>query len=105
MGQRVPAMCQALLRAMLDEDAAGAARVVEEDDIIDALDKQLFREVEEMMRRDPASAHNGLLLYRLGRELERVGDLMKNIAEDLIYLTTGTIVRHEAKRAQKQGKP
>src|SRR3954464_14491445 len=39
MGQRVPAMCHALLRAMLDEDAAGAARVAAEDDTIDALDK------------------------------------------------------------------
>jgi len=104
MGQRVPAMCHALLRAMLDEDAAGAARVAVEDDTIDALDKRLFVEVEELMKRDPASIHNGLLMYRLSRELERVGDLMKNIAEDVIYLNTGTIVRHEAKRALRQGK-
>ena len=34
-------------------------------------------------------------IFRCGRELERVGDLMKNIAEDLIYLETGSIVRHE----------
>ena len=36
----------------------------------------------------------GLLLFRVGRELERVGDLMKNIAEDVVYLGTGEIVRH-----------
>ncbi|MEX2217710.1 MAG: phosphate signaling complex protein PhoU [Phycisphaerales bacterium] len=103
MGQRVPAMCHALLRAVLEEDVKGAEAVAAEDDTIDALDKQLFREVEEMMRADPANVRNGLLLYRLGRELERVGDLMKNIAEDVIYLKTGSIVRHEAKRAQRQG--
>jgi phosphate transport system protein len=101
MGQRVPAMCHALLRAMLEEDAAAAARVVTEDDVIDALDKRLFVEVEELMKRDPTSIHNGLLMYRLSRELERVGDLMKNIAEDVIYLSTGSIVRHEAKRAAR----
>jgi phosphate transport system protein len=104
MGQRVPAMCHALLRAMLEEDAAGAARVAAEDDTIDALDKRLFVEVEELMKRDPASIHNGLLMYRLSRELERVGDLMKNIAEDVIFLNTGTIVRHEAKRAERQAR-
>jgi phosphate transport system protein len=104
MGQRVPAMCHDLLRAVLEEDPKGAARVVAEDDTIDALDKQLFREVEALMKAEPQSVRNGLLIYRLSRELERVGDLMKNIAEDVIYLHTGTIVRHEAKRAQKQAK-
>ena len=39
-----------------------------------------------------------LLLYRCGRELERVGDLMVNIAEDVVYLVTGSIIRHEAKK-------
>lgn len=105
MGQRVPAMCHALLRAMLDEDAAAAAKVALEDDVIDALDKQLFREVEAQMQEEPVAVRNWLLIYRLGRELERIGDLMKNIAEDVIFLNTGTIVRHEAKRAAKLGKP
>jgi phosphate transport system protein len=104
MGQRVPAMCRALLRAMLDEDAKAAAAVAAEDDVIDALDKQLFREVEDLLKREPGAVHNGLLLYRLSRELERVGDLMKNIAEDVIFLNTGSIVRHEAKRAARQAK-
>jgi phosphate transport system protein len=52
-----------------------------------------------MMRNDETFLRAGLLIYRIGRELERIGDLMKNIAEDVIYLATGSIVRHEAKRA------
>jgi phosphate uptake regulator len=56
------------------------------------------------MRQGPEHLRNGLLIYRAGRELERVGDLMKNIAEDVIYLATGSIVRHEAKRAQFEAK-
>lgn len=105
MGQRVPVMCHTLLRAVLDEDDKTAASVVQEDETIDALEKRLFVEVEAYMRLEPTNLRNGLLMYRAGRELERVGDLMKNIAEDVIYLATGAIVRHEAKRAQFDPRP
>lgn len=98
MGQRVTVMCHALLRAMLDEDAGTAAKIVGEDKTIDALEKRLFEEVEELMKKDQGWVRNGLLIYRVGRELERVGDLMKNIAEDVIYLSTGSIVRHERRQ-------
>jgi len=99
MGQRVTVMCHSLLRAVLDEDGSLAAHIVGEDKTIDALEKRLFEETEELMRKDSSWVRHGLLIYRLGRELERIGDLMKNIAEDVIYLATGSIVRHEAKRA------
>lgn len=95
MGQRVTVMCHSLLRAVLDEDPMIAAQIVGEDKTIDVLERRLFEEIEELMRKDPHWVRNGLLIYRVGRELERVGDLMKNIAEDVIYLATGSIVRHE----------
>jgi phosphate transport system protein len=98
MAQRVPVMCHSLLRAVLDESADIARQIVEEDETIDGLEKRLFQEVETLMRDDPGLLRNGLLIYRAGRELERIGDLMKNIAEDVIYLDTGSIVRHEQKR-------
>lgn len=101
LGQRVPLMCHTLLRAVLDEDAALAQKIVEEDETIDGLEKRLFEEVEEMMQAEPYRLRTGLFVYRVGRELERVGDLLKNIAEDVIYLDTGSIVRHEQKRAAK----
>jgi phosphate transport system protein len=101
LGQRVPLMAHTLLRAVLDEDAALAQKIVEEDETIDGLEKRLFEEVEEMMRGEPDRLRTGLLVFRIGRELERVGDLLKNIAEDVIYLDTGSIVRHEQKRAAK----
>lgn len=100
MGQRVPVMCHLLMRAVLDEDPELARQVVEEDETIDRLERRLFDEVDELMRKEPGSTRNGLLIYRAGRELERVGDLMKNIAEDVVYLATGSIVRHEQKRAK-----
>lgn len=100
MGQRVPVMCHSLLRAVLDEDPDLARQVVEEDETIDQLEKRLFDETDEMIRKEPGNTRNGLLIYRAGRELERIGDLMKNIAEDVVYLATGAIVRHEQKKAK-----
>jgi len=106
IAERVPYMCQRLLRAVLEEDPAAARQIIEEDKIIDALDKQLFRETVEFMRREPGNEANGLHIGRLGREFERVGDLMANMAEDVVYLATGAIVRHEKKsRAASGGSP
>lgn len=101
LGERVPLMCHDLMRAVLDIDVEVARELVRSDKVIDNLDKRLFEEVQEMMSKlsfsEDARA-NALLIYRLGRELERVGDIMANIAEDVVYLATGEIVRHQKKR-------
>ncbi|MBL8990545.1 MAG: phosphate signaling complex protein PhoU [Phycisphaerae bacterium] len=100
--QRVPMMCHALLAALQRDDAVAARAVMNNDEAIDKLVKRLFEEAIETMGDDRNSKAVGMLMYRCGRELERIGDLMKNIAEDLIYLVTGSIVRHEAKQARSQ---
>ncbi|MGP1271753.1 MAG: phosphate signaling complex protein PhoU [Phycisphaerales bacterium] len=95
LGERVPSTCHQLLRALMDEDVAAAEEIVKGDKLLDRLDRASFNELVQQIEggsRDEAAA--GLLLYRVGRELERVGDLMKNIAEDVFYLATGRIVRH-----------
>lgn len=103
LGQRVPIACHQLLRALLDEDAEAAKQVVANDQTIDSLHRQLFEETLDLMGTKPNSQATGLLVYRLGRELERVGDLLTNIAEDIIFLRTGQIVRHERKKIGIQG--
>lgn len=95
IGDRIPVMCHNLLRAVLHEDVEAARAILAGDEVIDRLDKRLFKEVTEWMQREPESAEIGLLTYRLGRELERVGDLVGNIAEDVVYLATGEIIRHQ----------
>lgn len=103
MGDRVPAMCHDLLRAVLREDADQAREVIGADKVIDQLDKRLFTEVKAWIANEPDATDQALLAYRVGRELERVGDLMGNIAEDVVYLVTGTIVRHAKKRNRLAG--
>ncbi|HLO40290.1 MAG TPA: phosphate signaling complex protein PhoU [Phycisphaerales bacterium] len=99
LGQRVPVRCHELLRAVLDEDVEAARQLVMKDKTIDNLDARLFGETVDFMQKDttPQGLANGLLIHRAGRELERVGDLMTNIAEEVVYLATGDIIRHTHK--------
>lgn len=100
LGERVPMMCHTLMRAVLDEDVEAARGLVSSDETIDNLDKRLFEEAVDLMAREPTNRDalaNGVLIHRIGRELERVGDLMCNIAEDVVYLATGDIIRHAGK--------
>lgn len=100
--QRVPMLCHALLSSLLSENLTDAREVLDKDKAIDKLDKRLFDECLDLMDGDRDTKAVGMLLYRCGRELERVGDLMTNIAEDVVYLVTGEIVRHEEKRLRAQ---
>jgi len=98
LGQRVPMLCHKLLTSFANEDVEGCRAVIMRDESIDSLEKRHFEECIELMGNDRNSKAAGLMMYRCGRELERVGDLMANIAEDVIYLVGGHIVRHEEKR-------
>ena len=69
---------------------------------IDKLDKQAFRELTDIIQNQPDDATQYMLMYRVSRELERVGDLLGNIAEDIIYLVTGDIVRHDHLKDKKR---
>jgi phosphate transport system protein len=102
---RVPQICHNLLRAVVDEDAPLAEELVRSDETIDQLDRRLFEEVQDMVRaagRDDAALAVGMLTYRAGRELERVGDLMAGMAEYVVYLSAGQIIRHQKKKPRTQ---
>lgn len=101
LSQRVPAVCHRLLRALLSEDPDIAREITRGDTLIDGLCGTLFDETVELINREPDGPTLGLHIHRIGRDLERVGDLMTNIAEDVIYLSTGQIVRHATKRSSK----
>jgi len=103
MMQRIPVMCEELMRSVIHADTDAARDVVARDKIIDRLDKQTFKELAEIIEKQPEDASKYMLMYRISREIERVGDLLGNIAEDVVYLVTGEIVRHENSGNKKQG--
>lgn len=94
MAHRVPAACHKTLRAVLDEDLDAAREIIDEDELIDQLEKTLFAETLELIRNDPQGEMTGLYIFRVGRELERTADVMASICRDLIYRDTGENLRH-----------
>ncbi len=82
---------QAVLRALVDADADEARVVARRDDDLDALWHGTWDEVAVLMREDPANVDRGMRIMLAAHYLERIGDRTTNIAEDVVYLTTGEI--------------
>jgi len=97
---RMATIAQAMLRDALDafvrRDTALAQRVLDQDDVLDDLKTQIFRELITYMLQDPATIEPALDLILISRHLERIGDHATNIAEDVIFMVSAKDVRHHA---------
>ena len=97
----IPAMgeiAQSMLRDALDSyvkrDTALAHQVLNEDDRLDGLKTQVFRELLTYMLQDPSTVEPSLDLILVSRHLERIGDHATNVAEDVIFMVSALDVRH-----------
>jgi phosphate transport system protein len=95
---RMANIAQQMLRDALDSyvrrDIELAQAVLNEDDKLDALKTQVFRELLTYMLQDPATIEPALDLILVSRHLERIGDHATNIAEDVIFMVSARDVRH-----------
>jgi phosphate transport system protein len=81
------------LDALVLEDANLARKIFFEDETVNQLRNQVYRDVTRELNKEPGHAKCLVNLYLLARHLERMGDRIKNIAEEVIYLVEGKIVR------------
>ncbi|MFZ5802803.1 MAG: phosphate signaling complex protein PhoU [Candidatus Omnitrophota bacterium] len=89
-------MLREALDAFINEDVERAQRVLASDDEVDGLNDAIYIEVNEKMQKDPSIVKAGMNIVMIGHNLERIGDLANNIAEDVIYLKEGKEVRHHS---------
>lgn len=94
MGDIAQSMLRDALDAFVRRDVALAEKVLAEDDVLDALKTQIFRELLTCMLSVPSTIEAGLDLILISRHLERIGDHATNIAEDVIFLVSAKDVRH-----------
>jgi phosphate transport system protein len=94
MGDIAQEMLHDALDAFVRRDTALAQRVLNEDDRLDSLKTQIFRELLEYMLKDPGTVEPALDLILVSRHLERIGDHATNIAEDVIFMVSALDVRH-----------
>jgi phosphate transport system protein len=91
MGELAATLVGSILRALVDIDVDGARRVAARDDEIDALYHRTFDEVLDLMRADPGNVDRGARILFAAHYLERIGDRVTNIAEDVVFLASGEI--------------
>ena len=91
MGLIAAEQVRGVLRALVELDEAEARVVAVRDDEIDALYHSIFSEIVELMRADPGNVERGTRILFAAHYLERIGDRVTNIAEDVVFLATGDI--------------
>jgi len=98
-------MVKDALDAFVNEDRDLADEVRRRDDMMDDLRDQIFREMLTYLHvgSDPDTIDRGIHLILVSRHLERMGDHSSNIAENVVYLRQGRIVRHQQEALRPQG--
>jgi phosphate transport system protein len=91
MGQLAADQVRGVLRALVDLDTQMAREVAARDDDMDDLYHKTFDEVLQLMRDDPGNVERGTRVIFAAHYLERIGDRVTNIAEDVVFLATGDI--------------
>jgi phosphate transport system protein len=96
--QRMTDLTSSMVRQALDAfvnlDAKLARLVCRLDDEVDRCNKSIIDELIRLMQRSPDMVEPGLSFFSATRHLERIADHATNVAEDVIYLVEGAIVRH-----------
>ena len=96
MAELTRRMVKDALDAFVNKDVELANEVRRIDDIVDALRDQIFRELLTYLHAgEPETVDQAIHLILVSRHLERIGDHSSNIAENVVYLVQGRIVRHK----------
>ena len=87
-------MVREALDAFVASDAALARKVTADDDFIDDLTQQLFRELLSFMIENPQTITRAIRITFIAKYLERIADHATNVAELVVYMVEGKIIRH-----------
>ncbi|NIA15810.1 MAG: phosphate signaling complex protein PhoU [Nitrospiraceae bacterium] len=86
------------LDALVKGDVSLARDVCAADDEVDAMNREAYIQVQEAIKAQPEKVELLIHLLSISKHLERIADLATNIAEDIIYMIEGEIVRHQAEK-------
>lgn len=95
MVQLATNMVQMSLDSFVKSDSQLAMKVIQTDPQVDELNKAVIAELKLLMRQDSTLVEPALHCFSAARHIERIGDQAENIAEDVIYVVDGDIIRHK----------
>lgn len=94
MAERVRHMVHECIDALVERDVELARRVCLEDREVDEENRRRFAELQEAMKADPGAVERAVSLLSVSRHLERIADHATNVAEDVVFLVDGEVIRH-----------
>jgi phosphate transport system protein len=81
-------------RSFMEKDMQTARAVLETDDMVDGLNRSTTREAVQLVKAGTLPLESALELMRIARNLERIGDLSTNIAEEVIFHVQAKVIKH-----------
>lgn len=94
MAEHAAKMVGEALDAFVRGDSVLARKVTDEDDYIDNLNEQIFRELLSFMMENPKAISRAIRLSFISKYIERIADHATNVAELVVYMVEGKIIRH-----------
>jgi phosphate transport system protein len=94
MADVVRAMVRSSLDAHVNEDTELARSIGKMDDEVDDVHREMFAVLQERMRGDEGTVERAVAYLSASRDLERIADLATNIAEDVVFMVEGEVIRH-----------
>lgn len=96
MSEKAQFMLKTALDSLVNMDARSARQVCATDDQVDEINRSMYKLVEAEIKKNPGNVNLLMHYLCISRHLERIADHATNIAEDVIYMIEGEIVRHLA---------
>jgi phosphate transport system protein len=96
LAQAAMRMVRECLEAFVTADSEAARRICVEDDVADDYNREVIDAVWDLMEASPDNIERGTHVFSASRHLERIADHATNIAEDVVYMVEGKIIRHRA---------
>jgi phosphate transport system protein len=94
MAEHASGMMHAALDAFTSHDAAAARELIARDDEIDEFYNRLFRDLIEMMVKDPSTTTRAARLLFVAKHIERIGDYVEDICELTVYMAEAAFIKH-----------
>lgn len=94
MAKRSLEMLHQSIDSYVELDSQLAQRVIEEDTSVDEMNRGIIDDLTNLMKQTSSQVEAGLHLFSSSRHIERIADHATNIAEDVVYLVEGEIIRH-----------
>lgn len=96
VGDKVQNMVKKSLDSLVNTDVQLAQEVIAADDEVDKLTKHMLKRTINAIEKDPDRTKEYFSIRSISKNLERIADSATNIAEDVVYLCSGEIVRHQS---------